>query len=85
MTLRALIISALFGSVLFTPTGYCSSPCSFMTDCMDGQGVLPRTEPYRQPKLYAKCHFDNRGPDRTMIIYVFQESGWLEVLAALGG
>ncbi len=50
---------------------------------------LPRTEPYRQPKLYAKCHFDNSGPDRTMIIYVLSGvrlvggsrcSGRLEIL-----
>ncbi len=50
---------------------------------------LPRTEPNRQPKLYAKCHFDNSGPDRTMIIYVLSEvrlvggsrcSGRLEIL-----
>ncbi len=54
-----------------------------------GREFLPRTEPYRQPTLYAKCHVDNSGPDRTMIIYVLSGvrlvggsrcSGRLEIL-----
>ncbi len=35
-----------------------------------GREFLPRTEPYRQTKLYAKClSFDDSGPDRNNKYY----------------